>query len=688
MDAERKQTAKLLKCLRHNLEDKDATAFRVGIDRECSDELLTSCREQKLVLHVPVGMKQIFDEVMSEAASRHLPQPEAGFFRAYLEFAGEWQRAHSLAAEELSRTLRGLSTMNLSQLLAASGQVLRRYLDRLPRVTAQPERSVAEYERRVGNSNGLANDVFFAVIRALNEASKKVLDLGAPPLLDGPWRRNVRALEKASSVASKINALEWLFDSVSYGDFTVTRLSGRGPIRFQFDYADLRLHLLRTLAIRRDMILNLNGARAPRFVRERLREGENHFLADALEYYRETLNLGDLEIEFEALKRHSAAYLVLLNAEDDLLYAANGPDLSAATYYTTAMVMRWYSMASEFVQRGQQAKSERAGAMTRVPLYRLQEELERGGGKSVDEVIDDLTCVLPARSHVDIARRPFIREAPGLACYVPGGDYGTWNTTVREALIGGGRRGAGYGKIWEEFYVRSFAETHWKVVGRGVRLRRDHSVVTDVDILLQKNDLLLVIQVKALIGSGMTVYDHWRNRQTIVWGCRQARLAADFILENRRWLTSVLGRRAADEVAIVQPLVLTTVDTFEGWSWEGVPVIGEGGRKAITERAKVRYTSPQDHEVLHTRHVIRDVDLTTEKILWAIQNPLVAGAGELGRTASRNAPERAFRCVAGIRRPLRSRKVSNDIRQFRRRQAAALVAPTSKPGGSPRPFRG
>lgn len=622
MDAERKRTAKLLKRLRRNLEDEDATAFRSTIDRECSDDLLIACREQKLVLPVPLRMKQIFEDVMSEAAARHLPQPEADFFQAYLEFAGAWQRAHGLAAEELSRSLRALSTMNLSQLLAASGRVLERYLDRLPQVTAHPNLPVAEYERRMGNSSGRSNDIFFAVLRASNEASKKVLNPGAPSLPDGPWKRNVRALEKTASIASKLNALEWLFDSVSYGDFNVTRFSGRRPVKFQIDYADPRLHLLRTLAIRRDLILNLNGARAPRFVRERLREGESHFLAEALDYYREALNLGDLKIDFEALKQHSAAYLVLLSAEDDLLYAANGPDLSAATYYTTAMVMRWYSIASEFVQRGQQAKSERAGAVTRVPLYRLQEELERGGGKSVEEAIDDLTCVLPARSHVDIARRPFIREAPGLACYVPGGDYGTWNTTVREALIGGGRRGAGYGKIWEEFYVRSFAETHWKVVGRGVRLRRDHSVVTDVDILLQKNDLLLVIQVKALIGSGMTVYDHWRNRQTIVWGCRQARLAADFILENRSWLTSVLGRRAADEVAIVQPLVLTTVDTFEGWGWEGVPVIGEGGRKAITEGAKVRYTSPQDHEVLHTRHVIRDVDLTTEKILWAIQNPL------------------------------------------------------------------
>ncbi|MBR1285360.1 hypothetical protein JQ597_25245 [Bradyrhizobium sp. AUGA SZCCT0177] len=615
MDNDRKRIARTLKRLKHDLLASDVPAFRSCIEADGSADVLIGCREQKVLMRAAPRVRQAAVEVLREAAPRYLTSSEADRFQAYLDFSVEWSSAHARIAAELRAALQGLSRTSLSQLVDATGTVLRRYFDRLPSVEARPELSVAEYERRLGNANGFANDTYYAVVRAMNEAAKASLDHDAPLLPDARMKRQIRSLERASVVASKLNALEWLFDSVTYGDMDVTRIPGTDPIRFRMEFSDPRLHLLRTLAIRRALILNTHGARARRFVREKLKELEDSFLDKAIGYYVDASGIDRKEIDRDRLKRLSSAQLILVDAEDDLLSVADTKDRSAATYYSTAMALRWYAMTAEAVRTRVPRKPDRVLA-ARIPLYQIEEAIELGGGKNVAAAIERLLSDLPAKSHYDLARRPFIREVPGIACYIPHGDGGTWNTTVRETLTDGGRRGDAYGRICEEFYIRGFVESDWKITGRNVHLRRDGRIITEVDILLRRGDLLLVTQVKALIGSGMTVYDHWRNKQTVVWGCRQARVAADFIQKNKDWLASVVGNGAADEIRYVQPVVLTTVDMFNGWSYEGVPVIAEGGRKAITEGAKVRYTSSQTGETLYTQH------FSTSKILWALENPL------------------------------------------------------------------
>jgi len=67
--------------------------------------------------------------------------------------------------------------------------------------------------------------------------------------------------------------------------------------------------------------------------------------------------------------------------------------------------------------------------------------------------------------------------------------------------------------------------------------------------------------------------------------------------------------------------VLTTADSFDGWLFESVPVIGEVGRKAITQGAKVEYTD-QTGGVVSTRWITKPDELTTDRILWSLNNPV------------------------------------------------------------------
>jgi len=140
--------------------------------------------------------------------------------------------------------------------------------------------------------------------------------------------------------------------------------------------------------------------------------------------------------------------------------------------------------------------------------------------------------------------------------------------------------------------------------------------------MLVIGDLLLVVQVKALIGSGDTSYDHWKNRQVIEAGCRQARIVADYLSEDRSKLVSICGRRRAESIRIIQPVVLTNVAQLQGWNHLNVPVISESTRKAICRGSKVDYFNSSTGELVHTKVFVGPDELSTNEILRLIREPI------------------------------------------------------------------
>ena len=313
--------------------------------------------------------------------------------------------------------------------------------------------------------------------------------------------------------------------------------------------------------------------------------------------------------------------LTVVDAEDDLLVAASRSDQRAVAYYVVAMAMRWYSAAADSVRDASLAVGRRL-AVPRIPLRDIAGGINGIGKEVVAEAIENLTVELPARSHVSLADRPFVRDGAGVARPFLRGWGGTWTSVVREAVIQGGAIGKSVGAIWEDFYTKSFDDSDWKVVGRGVKLRNNGQILTDVDLLLLREDLLLVVQIKALIGLSNTPYDHWRNRQTVQFGCVQARVAAEFLESHRNALVSICGKRSASGIKHVQPVVLTNIDQLNGWRVDDVPVISEVTRKAICRGSRVDYHDSRSGEVIHTHHFVKREELTTASILQLLQQSI------------------------------------------------------------------
>lgn len=586
---DRKAADRWLTKVQVSLEAGDLAAVAEKLATGVNSYLLTRFRERKLILRVPIEVRTAAAEIF-RAAAECLDLAERHAFDGYLRFSLTVDAARGRALERVHSQLLQMPRCSKADLLAVGEMVFDWYAAKVVKGVDvySVGASVAERERRLHNLNGALNDVAFAVARAINESSRIAMIETEKRLSREERRHAVQVLRNVVKSAGEVNSFEWFFDSVSYGDLVIEAHTESPLPSFRLQFADARRNLLRQLAIRRTLVLLSAHRRERRYVREKLEETQQAVLSQAFDHYLSQAGLpkladGDMARALEAAARS----LALVDAEDDLLFAASRSDPKVAVHYVVAMSMRWYTVAACAVRGVTRRDARRMLASPAIPLAEIAAHIDDGAaGSWIALALANLTSELPARSHFVLMNKPFVRDGLHVVRPLLGGDIGTWNVAIREALIQGGALGKDVGATWEDFYAGTFADSEWKVVGRGVKLKRGSQILTDVDLLLVREDLLLVVQIKALIGSGNTVYEHWKNRQVIESGCSQGRIAAEFLDSNLFALVSICGKRLAAQIKHVQPVVLTNVNHFDGWTFGDVPVIGEATRKAICRGGK------------------------------------------------------------------------------------------------------
>lgn len=623
--ANKKATDKALAKLRSRLDAGDMDAVEGILSEASISDLLTRVREQKLLLRPPIEHRSAFVGLLRVAGGR-LEAKERTEFENYLEFATEVDAAKQRYIERLHASLRLMPACSKADLLAIASEVfewcIREQVKRFDLNSV--DISIAENERRLHDLNGAANDITMAVARLINEYCRIATVPNVGRLSQAELRQAAEIVIPAITVAGEVNSLEFFFDSVTYGEFTVDKVDEGEQSTYRFHFVDAKRYLLKSLAIRRSLVLKYAGQPSPRYVRETLRGLEDGLLEQAVDYYVRRAGTSSEEIGIDRTRasRTSAALMLAVDAEDDLLVAASHSDGRTLSHYLVAMAMRWYSVAANAVRDAPNIRRRRWLDTPPIPLDEIASNIGGIDEKTVAEAIENLTLELPARSHFNLTDLPFIREGRRIARPFLHGQVGTWTCVVREILIQGGAIGKDVGAIWEDFYVQSFEDSDWRVIGRGIKLRNNGRTLTDVDILLLREDLLLVMQVKALIGAADGPYDHWRNRKTVEYGCTQARIATSHFEANPQALEAICGKKLAARIKHVQPVVLTNIDQLDGWRVDNVPVIGEVTRKAICRGAKVDYRNSQTGEVIHTHHFVKQEDLSTASILQLFEEPI------------------------------------------------------------------
>lgn len=569
---------------------------KAGLDRE----LMSGIREQKLLLRLSEADQAAFANALISAARTRLSPDQATEIANYVGFCSCVRDVRDRLGKQLATFLAQMPRLTLPVLLQVATKVFRTLIriSNASRGEMPDLPTVGAQEKHAHDLNGNLSDFAYAVLRAMNEASRTVL---IDRIKVSPVARSKaeRLLTRATYVASALNGIEWLYDQVSYGEMSVRSLSDSPHLTVTLDWTDPRHTLIRTLAIRRKLVRNMGRLRPERLVRNNLQAAQDGMIDVAVSHYQALAGHHEIRAEaMEAARDLADAILVVVDAEDDLLFGAAGDSSAVSATYFASMALRWYMLGADVVRRSAPPRLAKQLDPTPIPLDALPEGvIGHEGQAAVASALEGLSLSLPARGHFDLVRRPFVRTASGMAYPVLTGDFGVWNTVVRETLIAGGLVGKRIGKVWELWFAEAFKGSDWTVIGEGVRLRRAGTILTDVDLLLLRDDLLLVVQIKGLIGSGLNPYDHWKNRKIIEKGCHQARIATDHLRANRSIIAALAGKRVERAIQFVEPLVLTNLGHFDGCVFDDVPVMGESGRNAIIDGSRITYTDSENREV-------------------------------------------------------------------------------------------
>jgi Holliday junction resolvase-like predicted endonuclease len=617
-----RKVQRLVRALGRHLDRNELDAFENATRANCSSALLLAMRRQKTLMRAAVAERRRAANILVEAAQILRDGDEQAEFGRYVALSVEIAAARDSIKEQIRRVLRSMPKISLRQLLAVADKVAREFSIAPPDLAeagAFAQRA-AEHGRQIHEHSGRINDAWFAVARAINEA--------AGCIGPGDLKRADASVKAAASfriltvLSSRLNSLDYALDNASFGEFRVTE-HDREWRAFKLDIVDVHLTLIRVTAIRRNLLGVLGRRRPERYVRAKLAESCEPVLHNAvMRYLMRGANVpvpdgGDIEYFDHFLQ----TLLLMVDAEDDLLFGAAAEPEVASILYHLSLAIRLNAIVGETIAN-RLTRQHRRDFDDQIHRDDLVSELGSELQAAAFSAWPALTVELPVRSHFDLIRHPFIRTSAGTARAVPALVGDRWTITVRETLNQGGATGNRYGALWEDFYAQGFANSGWTVLARNVKIRSHGAYLAEIDMLLLREDLLLVVEVKALTGSGITPYDHWKNREIIERGCRQASRAARYIDTNRDYIASVADRSTASRITHVQPLVLTTETMFDGWVHAGVPVAGETVRKAITTGTKVEYYQGSDRKVMHTDWHLRPEDLTTQAILQDLRDPI------------------------------------------------------------------
>lgn len=613
---------KLARRLIRLVERSNIAEFKSEVHKTPSRQMISACRRAKIVVRAGDSVREEAAEILIAVGRECLEASEAAEFERYTRLSLAVREVRERIAGSLGNEIARLPKLSKRQLVAVAMRSFGKAVPDRPELLKDdlsPE-TVAENERRLHAVSGYSNDLAFAVARVLNEAWSRSgdTDLKRPDAM----ARARKPFREATLLASQLTALDYAFDSASFGDFLVAAHDSNAGT-FRLDIADMRLSLIRMFALRRRMTAIMTGHRKERYLREVLSDSGAGIVNNAL--VRALIRAGKgppSENDIELLDRVLDRLLLDIGANDDLTLVASNGDRMVQMLYHMSIALRINQAALKLVAQ-QLGPRARQSFDARIRFDELAADLcDPEFVQPAREAWDLLTIDMPAQSYWNLLKTPFARTGDGLATSLMFSDADHWTSQVRSLLLKGGETGRHFGDIWEDFLACGFGESGWQTVGRNIKIAVDGAPITEVDLLLFRGDLLLVIEIKALTGTGTNPYDHWKNREKIERGCRQAKLAAGHLIANRGLLASIANRRVAEAVDHVQPLVLTNEAMFDGWEHDGVPVAGETMRKAITQGTKVEYYYGHTREVYRTDWHLKPEELNTSTILKALRNPI------------------------------------------------------------------
>jgi hypothetical protein len=478
----------------------------------------------------------------------------------------------------------------------------------------------ATFEEILHSRNGDCNDGAWAIARAFNYVSGIRKDRAQSTASKMQLESARIAFSKLVNEAGLLNGIDYIIDKISYGEWYVKEALEADTKLFKLAISNIQQEKAKILGIRRHLSNKMRPRKTLRFIQTAFMPFAEDVFSIALRHYTESQVTELREVDRIRIE----LILSMLSHEDELLLSITDRDLDIFTAYLVAISLR-ISMIAGYSLRESSNKTERAKFHTLGVPFTLLRSCFKGWDippEILKRTIERYIEKIPRRNYFSLIEKPFFLCEENKISAIRLLANGDWAAAIRSSSIRGGQAGENFGKSWEESCAQTFREFGWKVASRGIKLKRNGKTLTDIDIIAFKSGLLLLVQLKAIGTEASSVYNQWKIREIIKKGASQARIASEFLSENKTWMKSFLS---ANHITCpdptIQPLVLTSSSIFTGLIINEIPVLGYGDLLSLLRGANVNYVDEKGN-IKSSKKLAKSSPLTSDEFLDFLQFPI------------------------------------------------------------------
>lgn len=364
---------------------------------------------------------------------------------------------------------------------------------------------------------------------------------------------------------------QYLIDKVAYGEFKVKSVDFY-KYECRLDYTNSQLVKVRYSQIRNDILFDYKNKDS--IVKYMFQEFAVNFIVYYYEYcsnelkfkFKKSIQEIICELKFE---------LSIFTPDDDLILSYFSNKINVLKMYLFAVSLLSVSIVNKNIAY-MNSPSIMCRELFYVPLDFIDDYINESFGFALDwETIKYFVVTDKIKNSRDILKKPFIMTKQGnilgVLCYT---NFDYWIDNIRNNLICGDKISNKIGNEWEMMLESIFTEFKWNILGRGIVLKKNGKTVTDIDLLVIKDGIMIIVQSKGIGGCDFP-YEFWKAQNTIENGIEQALISKKFLQENKEFLIDILSRNKINynDVKEIHAIVVTPNLKFSGWNDKGVAVI-------------------------------------------------------------------------------------------------------------------
>lgn len=597
-----------LKEIKNSLISQDSKPFINLLVTTCDIEIFKIIKEQKLILLYPNHEIII---AYSNSALRLLNGEILEEELRYLQFIGFYLELKQSLIENLHGVSKSFCSLFFTKLLKEHTDLIDSWLEEISEqilINSKPEfyekmtiEEKSNFEEIAHNClRGRQNDAVFALLRSLNISQEVYLKTdNERPLEDKKLTDNIT---ESFNCSGFLNSLDYIHDNLSYGTWKVSKIVNDKKPMFWFDFIDENYVKSRDIGLRRMLIQKIIGSKRHSWLAEQLRPIGNKALEKAWRFYKnEDFNCKDflnLKVEFEK-------ELGQLEVEDELLVAF-GSNNNITSLYTKSVVLIAYLTVMNFMNSDD------------FPIEQVKEDLNSiyVDGECIGDDIDFVLSVLPVKNHIELLSKPLILSRENSIHHIKYIACNHWVQWARNSCMKGGTIADKVGKAWEKFAHFTFEKNKWNIIGSSIEIKQDKTKITDIDLLVEKDNIVFIIQMKTFYTVDFNEYSQWKSKEKLRKASKQLKAVNITLLEEQ---LSKIGKTIS--VNKIFPIILTNLHLYNGWNCDGARVLSFNSLNQFFNGAFVEFVTNTGEIISSKKYMSLNVPVATEFIKF-IENPL------------------------------------------------------------------